>query len=75
MDKFNNLAVLAANALVVSPGYEKIIPSNFTEYHFEKITVGFLEGKGSENVLNLYIQGQESGCYKIQSEFLCFEIE
>lgn len=66
-DKYSNPAIITANSLVANPDFEKIKASDFTEYHFKRITDSFSEVKGSENVLTLYKQGQDDGFFKIQS--------
>ena len=66
-DKFDNPAEVTANTLVANPDFKKIKESNFTEYHYKKISEGFQEFKGSENVLALYKQGQNARCFKVQS--------
>lgn len=66
-DKFNNPAIITANTLVANPDFEKIKESRFTEYHYKKITDGFLEVKGSENLISSYKEGEDNRFFKIQS--------
>jgi hypothetical protein len=66
-DKFNKPAIFTANTLVANPDYEKIRENDFNKYHYIKIDEGFKSIKGSENILDLYNEGQDAGCFKIQS--------
>lgn len=66
-DKFNRPALITANTLVANPDFEKIESSGFTEYHYKKITEGFLDVKGSENLLTLYKEGEDNKLFKVQS--------
>lgn len=66
-DKFDKPVIFTANSLVANPDFKKIKENDFNEYNFIKIDKGFKLIKGSENLLNLYKQGQDSGCFKIQS--------
>jgi hypothetical protein len=65
-DKYGNPALVTANTLVANPDFKKIKESDFKEYHYKKITEGFQEFKGSENVLELYNQGLNANCFKMQ---------
>ncbi|GAB1405517.1 hypothetical protein MASR1M74_26980 [Lentimicrobium sp.] len=66
-DKFNKPAVITANTLVANPDFKKIKEGNFNKYYFKKISEGFEDFKGSENVLTLYHQGLKADCFKMQS--------
>jgi hypothetical protein len=66
-DKFDNPARVTANTLVANPDFKKIKENNFDKYYYIKIDEGFKTIKGSENLLNAYKQGQDLGCFKIQS--------
>lgn len=60
-------AVITANAIIANPDFERIRESGFNEYHYKKITEGLPEIKGCERVLDLWKEGNENGCFRIQS--------
>ena len=66
-DIYGHPAVITANAIVANPDFEKIKESDFNEYHYKKITEGLPEIKGCERVLGLWKEGNENGCFRIQS--------
>lgn len=66
-DKNGNPAVITANAVVANPDFTKIKESDFLEYHYKRIDEGLKEIEGCENVLDLWMQGNENGCFRLQS--------
>lgn len=60
-------AVITANAVVANPHFEKIKESGFTQYFYKNITDEIPTIKGCKHVLDLWREGGENGCFRIQS--------
>ena len=66
-DKNGNPAVITANAVVANPDFQKIKDSGYARYYFKKITEELPHIKGCERSLQMWNEGQESGCFRLQS--------
>lgn len=66
-DIHGNPVVFTANALVGNPDFEKIKESGFEHYFYKRITESIPEIKGCEHALDLWKEGNENGCFRIQS--------
>ena len=66
-DKNGNPAVITANAVVANPDFQKIKDSGYARYYFKKITEEFPHIKGCERSLQMWNEGQKSGCFRLQS--------
>ena len=60
-------AIITANAVVANPDFDKIKECGFEHYFYKKITEGLPEIKGCEHSLDLWKEGCENGCFRIQS--------
>lgn len=60
-------AVITANAVVANPDFQKIKENGFNQYFLKRITEGVPEIKGCEHALDLWKEGNENGCFRIQS--------
>lgn len=60
-------AVITANAVVANPDFQKIKESGFNQYFLKRITVGLPEINGCEHSLDLWKEGNDNGCFRIQS--------
>lgn len=60
-------AVITANAVVANPDFRKIKESEFNQYFYKRITEGLPEIKGCECSLDLWKEGNENGCFRLQS--------
>lgn len=62
-----NPAVITANALVANPDFSKIKEDGFNKYYYKRITEVMPEIKGCEHALDIWKEGNDSGCFRIQS--------
>lgn len=60
-------AVITANAIVANPDFGRIKDGDFEQYYFKKITDEIPSIKGCEHSLDLWKEGNENGCFRIQS--------
>jgi hypothetical protein len=65
-DKNNNPAIFTLNNILSNPDFEKILSSNYEEYHYELFTDTLRKLRHSENVFNLYKQGISNSLFQIQ---------
>lgn len=65
-DKNNNPAIFTINNILTNPDFEKILSSDFKEYHFELFTETLKRSKQSENVFEMYKQGISNKLFQIQ---------
>jgi len=66
-DKNHQPAIITANSVVTNPDFDKIRKSNFTNYSYKKTSDSYKDFNGSENSLDIMMQGQASGNLSIQS--------
>lgn len=62
-----NPAVVTANVVVANPDFKKIRESDFAEFYYERIDEGLSQIKGCENVISLWKEMNNNGCFRIQS--------
>lgn len=60
-------AIITANAVVANPDFPKIKKTGFSQYFYKIITEGSQEIKGCEHSLDLWKEGNENGCFRIQT--------
>lgn len=60
-------AVITANAVVANPDFNRIKDSGFEQYSYKRITESIPTIKGCEHTLELWKEGGENGCFRIQS--------
>lgn len=60
-------AVITANAVVANPDFERIKDSEFEHYFYKRITENIPKIKGCEHALELWKEGGDNGCFRLQS--------
>lgn len=58
-----NHPVITANTVMANPNWDKILNSNFTEYHYESFVDTLGQNLNSQNVFSLYGVGIENGLF------------
>jgi len=61
-----NSPVITMNNVVANPDSEKIIKSNYSEYHYEPFTKTLERYSNRDQVLNLYQQGIKQGIFSLE---------
>lgn len=65
-DKNNNPAIFTLNNILTNPDFDKILSSNYLEYHFELFTETLRKSKQSYKVFDLYKQGVSNKLFQPQ---------
>ena len=60
-------AVITANAVVANPDFNRIKDSGFEQYSYKRITESIPTIKGCEHTLELWKEGGDNGCFRLQS--------